>query len=57
MQVAKNSIFTEDGKEQEFDLLVWATGAEPSSLLKNTGLKLSKDGYIEVNFTQSHFEN
>lgn len=49
-EVKKNQLLLDDGKLIDFDICLWATGAEPAPLLQYLGdCKLSSDGNLLVN--------
>lgn len=50
------TLVTEDGQEQTVDCIIWATGRKPHTAnlgLEHTGVKLNKQGYIEVDAYQN----
>ena len=51
VEVKKKTIICNDGTQVVFDECVWCTQAGAQAWLKETGLKLDKDGFIEVQET------
>jgi NADH dehydrogenase FAD-containing subunit len=47
-RIEQNWVFLSDGQQLQFDLLLWATGAEPVSLLSNTKFAKDDQGFIRV---------
>jgi NADH dehydrogenase FAD-containing subunit len=45
----KGRIFLTLGKEQAYDILVWATGPSANPMYKEAGLKTDKSGFVLVN--------
>lgn len=48
-EVKEKELMTDKGDKYSFDLLIWTGGVKPSSLLKDSGLTLSKSGQVQVN--------
>ncbi len=48
-KVTKDTVFTDDGKEYPYDVLVWTGGIKANSVAQQFSLPLNERGQIEVN--------
>ncbi len=51
IEVGDTSIVTEDGQRQQFDCVIWATGAAPPTVLAKLGLETDDHGFIATSDT------
>jgi selenide, water dikinase len=49
VEVTKNKLICENGKTVAFDTLIWVTNAAAPRWLKDSGLQVDAEGFIEVN--------